>query len=66
MNAVTTATPTAGHAAGGGIERSPGLWSLAWKRLMADRVAVVSMVVVIAFLLMSLAALLGLIAKDWN
>lgn len=66
MNAVTTATPNTGHAAGGGIERSPGLWSLAWKRLMADRVAVVSMVVVIAFLLMSLAALLGLIAKDWN
>lgn len=49
-----------------GIERSPGLWSLAWKRLMADRIAVVSMVVVIFFLLLSLAAFFGLIAKDWN
>jgi len=49
-----------------GIERSPGLWSLAWKRLMADRIAVVSMVVVIVFLLLSLAAFFGLIARDWN
>jgi peptide/nickel transport system permease protein len=48
------------------IERSPGLWSLAWKRLMGDKVAVVSMVVVILFLLLSLASLVGLIAKDWN
>ena len=49
-----------------GIERSPGLWSLAWKRLKADRIAVVSMVIVIAFLLLSVAAFFGLIAKDWN
>ena len=49
-----------------GIERSPGLWSLAWKRLKTDRIAVVSMAIVIAFLLLSVGALLGLIAKDWN
>ena len=49
-----------------GIERSPGLWSLAWKRLKADRIAVLSMVIVIAFLLLSLGAFFGLIAKDWN
>ena len=49
-----------------GIERSPGLWALAWKRLLADRVAIVSMVIVIFFLLLSLAAFFGLIAKDWN
>ncbi|MEQ1595495.1 MAG: ABC transporter permease [Casimicrobium sp.] len=49
-----------------GIERSPGLWSLAWKRLLGDKVAVVSMVVVIFFLLLSVASLIGLIAKDWN
>jgi peptide/nickel transport system permease protein len=49
-----------------GIERSPGLWSLAWKRLKTDRIAVISMVVVIFFLLLSLAALFGLVAKDWN
>ena len=49
-----------------GIERSPGLWSLAWKRLKADRIAVLSMVIVIAFLLLSFGAFFGLIAKDWN
>ena len=49
-----------------GIDRSPGLWSLAWKRLSADRIAVVCMVIVIAFLLLSLGAFFGLIAKDWN
>ena len=49
-----------------GIDRSPGLWSLAWKRLKADRIAVVSMVIVIAFLLLSFGAFFGLIAKDWN
>ena len=49
-----------------GIDRSPGLWSLAWKRLQADHIAVVSMVIVIAFLLLSFGAFFGLIAKDWN
>ena len=49
-----------------GIDRSPGLWSLAWKRLKADHIAVISMVIVIAFLLLSLGAFFGLIAKDWN
>ncbi|MCX8097897.1 MAG: ABC transporter permease [Casimicrobiaceae bacterium] len=49
-----------------GIERSPGLWSLAWKRLRADRVAVVSMLVVLVFLLLALASLFGLVAKHWN
>lgn len=60
MNAVT-ANQVQMH-----IERSPGLWSLAWKRLLGDKVAIVSMVVVIFFLLLSLASLVGLIAKDWN
>jgi len=65
---MTTAAinPAAAGNAQIGIERSPGLWSLAWKRLLADRIAVVSMIVVILFLLMSIAALTGLIAKDWN
>ncbi len=62
MSAVTL-NPTANPI---GIERSPGLWALAWKRLMADRIAVVSMLIVIFFLLLSLAAFFGLVAKDWN
>jgi peptide/nickel transport system permease protein len=47
-------------------ERSPGLWALAWKRLMSDKVAILSMLIVIAFIAMSLLSFLGVIAKDWN
>jgi peptide/nickel transport system permease protein len=49
-----------------GIERSPGLWALAWKRLLADKIAVVSMIVVVLFLLLALASFFGLVAKGWN
>lgn len=44
---------------------SPGLWTLAWKRLVADRVAVVSLLIVLAFLFMMLLSGTGLIAGDW-
>jgi peptide/nickel transport system permease protein len=49
-----------------GIERSPGLWSLALKRLMSDKIAVFSVIVVILFLLLAIASFLGLVAKGWN
>jgi peptide/nickel transport system permease protein len=45
---------------------SPSLWVLAGKRLLADRVAVVSLAIVVAFLLMMLLSGTGLIAKDWS
>src|SRR5437764_15135646 len=45
---------------------SPSLWVLAWKRLLADRVAMVSLAIVAAFLLMMLLSGTGLIAKDWS
>jgi peptide/nickel transport system permease protein len=44
---------------------SPGLWTLAWKRLRADRVAMVSLAIVVAFLIMVLLSATGLIAGDW-
>jgi peptide/nickel transport system permease protein len=44
---------------------SPSLWALAWKRLTADRVAMVSMAIVIAFLLMMVLSATGLVAGDW-
>jgi peptide/nickel transport system permease protein len=44
---------------------SPGLWTLAWKRLRTDRVAMVSLAVVVAFLVLVLLSATGLIAKDW-
>jgi peptide/nickel transport system permease protein len=45
---------------------SPGLWLLAWRRLRADRVAIVSLAVVAAFLLMLVLSATGLIAADWE
>jgi peptide/nickel transport system permease protein len=62
----TTVNAVSGAPANIGIERSPGLWSLAWKRLLADKIAIVSMVVVILFLLLALGSFFGLIAKGWN
>jgi peptide/nickel transport system permease protein len=46
--------------------KSAGLWTLAWRRLIADRVAVISMVVVALFLLLMLASGLGLVAANWS
>jgi peptide/nickel transport system permease protein len=44
---------------------SPGLWGLAWRRLRRDRVAMVSLVIVCAYLLTVIAASAGWIAADW-
>ena len=46
--------------------KSAGLWLLAWRRLLADRVAVISMVVVALFLLLMLASALNLVAANWG
>src|SRR5262245_15576292 len=46
-------------------QESPGLWTLAWRRLLNDRVGMVALAVVIAFLVMMLSSASGLIAKDW-
>jgi len=45
---------------------SPGLWALAWRRLRADGVAMVSLAIVAAFLLLMVLSGTGLIAKDWS
>jgi peptide/nickel transport system permease protein len=42
------------------------LWLLAWRRLRADRVAMVSLAVVAAFLLMLVLSATGVIAADWE
>ena len=44
---------------------SPGLWTLAWRRLKTDSVAMVSLAIVAAFVLMMALSGLGVIAKDW-
>ena len=44
---------------------SPGLWTLAWRRLVTDRVAMVSLAIVAAFVLLMALSGLGVIAADW-
>jgi peptide/nickel transport system permease protein len=61
MSASTATTPQQVPAG-----KSAGLWTLAWRRLIADRVAVISMVVVALFLLLMLASGLGLVAANWS
>jgi len=47
-------------------QQSAGLWRLAWRRLRADRVAMLSLAIVLAYLLMLVLSLTGVIAKGWN
>ncbi|MCW7538497.1 ABC transporter permease [Aquabacterium sp. A7-Y] len=43
-----------------------GVWLLAWRRFRRDRVGLVALAVVLAFLLLVVLAALGLAAKDWQ
>jgi peptide/nickel transport system permease protein len=45
---------------------SPGLWTLAWRRLRHDRVGMVSLVIVVFFLVLMAASYAGLVASDWS
>ena len=45
---------------------SPGLWTLAWRRLRADRLAMVALAIVAAFVAMLLLSASGLIVSDWE
>jgi peptide/nickel transport system permease protein len=47
-------------------EVSPGLWTLAWRRLRVDRVGMVSLAIVAAFVVMMILSGTGLVAKDWS
>ena len=44
---------------------SPGLWTLAWRRLKTDNVAMISLVIVAVFILMMILSGAGLVARDW-
>ncbi len=48
------------------VVHSEGVWHAAWRRFKGDRVALTSMFIVLAFLLLILASGLGLVAKDWG
>ncbi len=48
------------------MQRSEGVWRTAWRRFRGDRVGMVSLVVVLAFLLLIVAAATGLVASQWQ
>jgi oligopeptide transport system permease protein len=48
------------------LRDSPGLWTLAWRRLRHDRVGMVSLAIVAFFLVLMTASYLGLVASDWS
>ena len=45
---------------------SAGLWTLAWRRLRQDRIAMAALAVVAAFLVMLILSATGLVAADWE
>jgi len=45
---------------------APGLWTLAWRRLRADRVAMLALAVVGLFLALLALSASGLVAADWE
>ncbi|MBV8603405.1 MAG: ABC transporter permease [Pelomonas sp.] len=59
-------TAAAFPASSGAAARSQGVWSAAWRRLRADRVGVVAMVVVVLALALVVATGLGLVGADWQ
>jgi peptide/nickel transport system permease protein len=44
---------------------SPGLWVLAWRRLKTDHVAMISLAIVVAFILLVVLSSMGLVARNW-
>ena len=48
------------------IERSEGVWVAAWHRFKGDRVGMVSLAIVAAFLMLVVLAALGVVADDWQ
>ena len=47
-------------------QRSEGVWHAAWRRFRADRVGLVSLWIVAAFLLLIALSALGLVASNWQ
>jgi peptide/nickel transport system permease protein len=63
---VNASTAAATDAIGAASSASPGLWTLGWRRLRRDRVAMASLVIVGFFVAVMLASYLGLVARGWN
>ena len=63
---MNTAVLSADGAPGDALQHSEGVWHAAWRRFQSDRVGLVSLVVVAAYLLLIVASSLGLVAKGWQ
>jgi peptide/nickel transport system permease protein len=63
---VNTAVLSADGAPGEVLQKSEGVWHAAWRRFKSDRVGLVSLVIVVAYLLLIVASSLGLVAKGWQ
>jgi peptide/nickel transport system permease protein len=48
------------------LQKSEGVWHAAWRRFKADRVGLVSLVIVLAFIALIIASGLGLVARQWQ
>ena len=48
------------------LQKSEGVWHAAWRRFRADRVGLVSLVIVAGFILLIVLAALGLVAGNWQ
>ena len=60
---MNTAVLSADGAVADALQKSEGVWHAAWRRFQADRVGLVSLVIVVAYLLLIIASSLGLVAK---
>ena len=47
-------------------QTSPGLWRLAMRRLKADRIAMLSLVVLLCYFIILVLSMTGMIASNWN
>jgi oligopeptide transport system permease protein len=67
MSAATQTNALSADSAGGSAtQTSEGVWHAAWRRFKADRVGLVSMWVVLAFVALIVLSALGLVAKNWQ
>jgi len=48
------------------LQKSEGVWHAAWRRFKADRVGLVSLVIVLGFIALIVLSALGAVAKNWQ
>ena len=46
--------------------KQAGVWALAWRRFRRDRLGFASLVIVLLYAVVTLAAAAGWLARDWN